>query len=415
MGRQNNRSKDWRILCCKVAVRAILVTGVLAGLIAGCQKRTPPAPPPPAVTVAHPLQKEITDWNEYTGRLAAVESVEVRPRVSGHVDSVHFVEGQEVKEGDLLFIIDKRPFEAEVGRARARLSQAKAAQSLAKANLERAKKLASTQVISKEEADIRVSEAMQADADVEQAIAELDSANLQLGFTDVRSPITGISSRHFVTRGNVVQGGSGEGTLLTTIVPHDPIYVYFEADEAAVISAIRRYFEGSQPGRGEPGSRPIEMQLADEKNFPHKGKIDFVDNQLDPTSNTMKMRGRFENADRFFTPGMFARVRVPSGGPQQAILVPQEAIVSDLTARFVWVLKPDGAVERRPVELGSRHGNLRVVRNGLTAGDKVVIKGIQTLRPDVKVTPNEGSIAVPKDQAPADGNKISVPATPVGA
>ena len=275
MGRQDNRSKDWRILCCKVAVRTIVVTGVLAGLIAGCQKRTPPAPPPPAVTVAHPLQKEITDWNEYTGRLAAVESVEVRPRVSGHVDSVHFVEGQEVKEGALLFVIDKRPFEAEVGRARARLSQAKAAQSLAKANLERAKKLASTQVISKEEADIRVSEAMQADADVEQATAELDSANLQLGFTDVRSPITGISSRHFVTRGNVVQGGSGEGTLLTTIVPHDPIYVYFEADEAAVISAIRRYFEGGQPGRGDPGSRPIEMQLADEKNFPHKGEDRF--------------------------------------------------------------------------------------------------------------------------------------------
>jgi RND family efflux transporter MFP subunit len=403
--------EHWGILVWVNAVGMILATATLAGLIAGCQKPSRPAPPPPGVTVANPLQKEITDWNEYTGRLTAVESVEVRPRVSGHIASIHFVEGQEVKEGALLFVIDKRPFEAEVNRAKARLSQAKAAQSLANANLERAKKLASTQVISKEEADVRVSEAMQADADVEQAIAQLDSANLQLGFTDVRSPITGIASRHLVTRGNVVQGGSGEGTLLTTVVPHDPIYVYFEADEAAVISAIRRYFQGTQPGRGERASRPVEMQLSDEKNFPHKGEIDFVDNQLDPGSNTMEMRGRFENPDRFFTPGMFARVRVPSGGPQEALLVPEEAIVSDLTARFLWVLKPDGTVERRPVELGGRHGPLRVVRSGVAAQDKVVIKGIQTLRPDTKVTPHEGSIADPSG-APAQDEKISLPIAP---
>ena len=386
MARHDNGLADGGIFLWQNAARTKFAAAILASLLFACQKPSRPAPPPPAVTVANPLQKEITDWNEYTGRLTAVESVEVRPRVSGHIDSIHFVEGQEVKEGVLLFVIDKRPFEAEVNRAKARLSQAKAAQSLAKANLERAKKLASTQVISKEEADVRVSEAMQADADVEQAIAQLDAANLQLGFTDVQSPITGIAGRHLVTRGNVVQGGSGEGTLLTTVVPHDPIYVYFEADEAAVISAIRRYFEGTQPGRGERASRPVEMQLSDEKNFPHKGEIDFVDNQLDPGSNTMEMRGRFENADRFFTPGMFARVRVPSGGPQQALLVPEEAIVSDLTARFLWVLKSDGTVERRPVELGGRHGNLRVVRSGVAEQDKVVIKGIQTLRPDSKVT-----------------------------
>jgi multidrug efflux system membrane fusion protein len=156
------------------------------------------------------------------------------------------------------------------------------------------------------------------------------------------------------------------------------------------------------------------MQLSDEKNFPHKGEIDFVDNQLDPTSNTIEMRGRFENTDRFFTPGMFARVRVPSGGPQQALLVPQEAIVSDLTARFLWVLKSDSTVERRPVELGGRQGALRVVRSGVAAEDKVVIKGIQTLRPGVKVTPHEGSIGDPADP-PAEENKISLPVTPAGA
>jgi RND family efflux transporter MFP subunit len=411
MRRQDNGLAEWAVLVCQKVVATVLAIATLGGVLVSCQKPSRPAPPPPNVTVANPLQKEITDWNEYTGRLTAVESVEVRPRVSGHIASIHFVEGQEVREGALLFVIDKRPFQAEVNRAEARLSQAKAAQSLANANLERAKKLASTQVISKEEADVRVSEAMQADADVEQAIAQLDSANLQLGFTDVRSPITGIAGRHLVTRGNVVQGGSGEGTLLTTIVPHNPIYVYFEADEAAVISAIRRYFAGTQPGRGDRASRPVEMQLADEKNFPHKGEIDFVDNQLDPASNTLEMRGRFENADRFFTPGMFARVRVPSGGPQQALLVPEEAIVSDLTARFLWVLKSDGTVERRPVELGGRQGDLRVVRSGVAVEDKVVIKGIQTLRPDAKVNPHEGAIADPSG-APAQGNKISLPIAP---
>jgi membrane fusion protein, multidrug efflux system len=411
MRRQENGLAQGAVLVCQNVIATVLAIAMLGGALVGCKKPSPSVPPPPAVTVANPLQKEITDWNEYTGRLTAVESVEVRPRVSGHIDSIHFVEGQEVKEGALLFVIDKRPFQAEVNRAEARLSQAKAAQSLANANLERAKKLASTQVISKEEADVRVSEAMQADADVEQAIAQLDSANLQLGFTDVRSPITGIAGRHLVTRGNVVQGGSGEGTLLTTVVPHTPIYVYFDADEAAVISAIRRYFAGTQPGRGDRASRPIEMQLADEKNFPHKGEIDYVDNQLDPGSNTLEMRGRFENADRFFTPGMFARVRVPSGGPQQALLVPEEAIFSDLTARFLWVLRPDGTVERRPVELGGRQGELRVVRSGVAAEDKVVIKGIQTLRPDAKVTPHEGSIADPTGQ-PAQGNKIPLPITP---
>ena len=406
MGRRIQGSKGWRIFGCKA------VAAVMIGLLAGCQKRTPPAPVLPEVTVAAPLEKEITEWNEYPGRLEAVESVEVRPRVSGYVDSVHFSEGQEVKEGTLLVVIDKRPFEAEVGRAKARLSQALAGQSLARANLERAKKLAHTQVISKEEADIRQSEALQADADVEQAAAGLESANLQLDYTDVRSPITGIAGRYLVTRGNVVQGGSVEGTLLTTIVPHDPIYVYFEADEASVIRAIRRFFQGRAPGRGGPGARPVEMQLADEKNFPHKGEIDFVDNRLDPTSNTMKMRGRFANSDRFFTPGMFARVRVPSGGPRQVMLVPQEAIVSDLTARFVWVLKPDGTVERRPVELGSRQGYLRVIHGGLAATDKVVIKGVQGLRPGVKVNPHDGAIVFPEEAAPAGGPKVSVPLDP---
>ena len=415
MERQYDGSEDWRIHSWELAFRMILAAAVLTGFVAGCRKSLPPAPlPPPAVTVAQPLQKEITDWNEYTGRLTAVESVEVRPRVSGYVDSVHFVEGQEVEEGTLLFVIDKRPFEAEVSRAKARLSQAKAAQSLAKANLERAKKLASTQVISKEEADIRVREAMQADADVEQAAAQLDSANLQLGFTDVRSPITGIAGRYLVTRGNVVQGGSGEGTLLTTIVPHDPIYVYFEADEAAVISAIRRYFEGGQPGRGDPGSRPVEMQLSDEKIFLTRARSTSLITSSIPRRTPWRCVAGLQIPTAFH-----ARHVCPRAG---AI---RWSEAGDSCAPGSHCLRFDGAL-RLGVEVrrhggapaggasGGRHGSLRVVRDGLTAGDKVVIKGIQILRPDVKVTPHEGSIADPED-APADGNEIFLPVTPAGA
>ncbi len=300
-----------------------------------------------------------------------------------------------MKEGDLLFVIDRRPFEAEVARARARLSQAKAAQSLAQANLQRAVSLQRSQTISKEEAEIRISESKEADANVEQAQAELDAANLQLQFTEIRSPISGIAGRYLVSRGNLVQGGSGTATLLTTIVPHDPIYVYFESDEAAVLSAIRGFFAGRSPGREEPGSRPVEMQLADETGFPHKGEIDFVDNQLNSDTATMLIRGKFKNEDYFFTPGMFARVRVPTGKEHDVLMVPEEAIVSDLTARFVWLLGRDNIVERRKVELGARQGALRVIREGLSAGDQVVIRGIQMLRPGSKVTPQEGPIPLP--------------------
>ncbi len=361
----------------------------------GCRKPTPEPPRPPTVTVSAPAQDRIVEWNEYTGRLAAIDGVEVRPRVSGYVDAIHFDEGQRVKEGDLLFVIDRRPFEAEVARARARLSQARAAQSLALANLQRALSLQRSQTISKEEAEVRISESKEADANVEQAQAELDAANLQLQFTEIRSPIAGIAGRYLVSRGNLVQGGSGTATLLTTIVPHDPIYVYFESDEAAVLSAIRGYFAGRSPGREEPGSRPVEMQLADETGFPHKGEIDFVDNQLNSNTATMLIRGKFKNEDYFFTPGMFTRVRVPTGKEHDVLMVPEEAIVSDLTARFVWLLGPDNIVERRKVEVGARHGASRVIREGLSAGDKVVIRGIQVLRPGSKVTPQEGQIPLP--------------------
>ncbi|MDX2080086.1 MAG: efflux RND transporter periplasmic adaptor subunit [Terrimicrobiaceae bacterium] len=380
---------SWGILRKGVTILALLM---LAGLGA-CRKTTPPSPPPPAVTVAHPLQQRITEWNEYPARLAPVESVEVRPRVSGFIESVHFREGQHVREKDLLFVIDQRPYAAEVARAEARLLQARAAQSLARANLERSRQLRSSQAISKEEADIRTSEAMQAEANVAQAEAELSSARLQLDYTEVRTPIAGIVSRRLVTPGNIVQGGTTEGTLLTTVVPHHPIYAYFEADEAAVLAGIRRYFAGRQPGRGEPGHRPIEMQLVDEKGFPWKGEIDFFDNQINPGTSTLEMRGRFENPDNFLTPGMFVRVRVPAGGEREVILVPRDAIVSDLTARFVWVLQPDQTAIRRPVELGNVYGAFRVVESGLSPEDKIIIRGFQFLRPGTKVAAEETTLS----------------------
>ncbi len=370
-----------------VGLAALLLT------VIGCEKRPEaPARPAPSVTVAQPVSERLIEWNEYTARLAAVEAVEIRPRVSGYIDSVHFTEGERVAEGDLLFSIDPRPFVAEVNRAKAGLAQANAAASLGRANLKRAIELARTQVISKEEADIRQSESLQADADVEEARANLDAATLQLDYTKISAPISGIAGRYLVTRGNLIQGGSGQGTLLTTVVPHDPIYAYFETDEAAVLSSIRRFFEGKIAGRGEEGSRPIEMELADETDFPRRGEVDFIDNQLDTDTATLLIRGKFENDNFLLTPGMFARVRVPASDEYDAILIPDEAIGADLSQRFVWVLGEDNKVERRTVELGPHHQKLRIVRSGLSTDDQLVIRGTQTLRPGTEVKPEEGRI-----------------------
>ncbi|MGF1483349.1 MAG: efflux RND transporter periplasmic adaptor subunit [Opitutales bacterium] len=375
----------------RIALTAI--GALLACLFGGCSgEEAPASPPPPTVTVATPLSQEITEYSDYTGRLEAVEQVDVRPRVSGYIDSVHFEEGEKVDAGALLFVIDPRPFEAEVNRRKARVSQAKAALSLAKANLNRANELIQSNAISREEVDIRESESLQAEADVQAAKAELESAELDLSFTRVTAPIAGIADRHLVTPGNLVTGEALNATLLTTIVPHDPIFAYFEIDERAVLRNVRLYMEGQRPGRSDEVEVPALLGLDDEDDFPRRGIIDFAGNQLDADTATLTLRAIFENDDEFLTPGLFARIRVPELQARQALLIPDEAIGSDQALRYVWVVGADNTVERRTIQIGPLHEGLRVVRSGLQVDERIIIKGIQRVRPGATVNPQEGQV-----------------------
>ena len=342
-----------------------------------------------SVPVANPIELELTEYTEYTGRLEAVEIVDVKPRVSGYIESIHFKEGQKVRKGDLLFEIDPRPFQAQVNRLKAQVAQTEAALKLANANKNRAERLIESRAISLEEIDIRESEAYQAQADLEAAQAELEAAELDLSFTQVTAPINGIADRHFVTLGNLV---TGDLTSLTTIMPHAPIHAYYEVDERSFLRGVRAYFEGDQPGRGSGVKIPAYLGLDDEEDFPHEGVIDFASNQIDPNTATITIRALFENKNEFLTPGLFARIRVPVSKKQKRILIPDTSIASDQSIRYVWVVSADNTPERRQIELGPRHKNYRIVRSGLTTEDRIVISGIQYLRPGIVLDPQSTEI-----------------------
>jgi RND family efflux transporter MFP subunit len=360
---------------------------LLSALLCACgPEEEQPEPPHPKVTVQNPEIKEILEWDEYTGRLEAVDFVEVRARVSGYLNSVHFREGEDVEKGAVLFVIDPRPFAAEVAARAAELDEAEAKVELAELNRNRAKGLVASKAIAQEEFDTRVNAYTQAVAAKETARAELEAAELQLEFTKVTAPISGIIGQKLVTEGNLITGGTEGSTLLTTIVPHDPIYAYFNVDERAVLKYVRLAMENKLPARGEEGSI-VEMGLSDSEGYPFKGKLDFVNNRLDEATATLRARAIFENKDRFLTPGLFARVRVPAGPKHEAVLIQDEAVVSDQRTRLVWVVKEDDTVEPRVVELGPLHEGLRIVRTGLSAADRVVVSGVQRLRPGAKVSP----------------------------
>ena len=371
---------------------------ILAGLILllnGCKGQEAPPPPPPKVTISQPVVRELIEWDEYTGRIEAVESVEVRARVNGYLESIHFQDGQIVKKGDLLFVIDPRPYQAELDRTEAELRLAKARLELAKNDLARAKKLLSARAISEEEADTRASDERVAQATVEQSEAAIQATKLNVEYTQVTAPISGRISRKLVTEGNLINGGTG-GTLLTTIVSLDPIYCYAEADEQSFLKYTRLAQEGKRPSSRQVRN-PAYLALADETGFPHKGYIDFVDNQLDPNTGTIRGRGIFPNPDLTLTPGLFARVRIPGSGKYKAILVPDEAIGSDQSERFVMIVNNENTAEPRKVELGPIVNGLRIIREGLKPEDWVIVKGVQSVRPGVKVDPQKEKIT-PKDE-----------------
>jgi len=371
----------------RILVNRVALAGVLV-LLGGCAKEAlGPAMGPPTVKVDQPVNKRVTEFSEFTGRLEPVEMVQVRPRVTGYIDSIHFEEGQRVEKGQLLYVIDPRPFEARVNQRRAQVSQAEAELSLAEANLHRAERLIDSDAISEEELDIRRSQQLQAQADLEAAEAALESARLELSFTEVKAPIEGIADRYLVTEGNLVTGDAQNATLLTTIVPHDPIYAVFEVDERSFLRNLRSYFNGEFPGRREAGAIPVYLGLDDEEGFPREGTINFASNQLDPGTATLTVRAVFENEDEFLTPGLFARLRVPQSQEKDGVLIPQEAIGARQSIRYVWVVNDDNTAEQRQVKLGPIIDGMRLVREGLTGDETIVVSGVQFVQPGAPVKP----------------------------
>ncbi|HMK85459.1 MAG TPA: efflux RND transporter periplasmic adaptor subunit [Steroidobacteraceae bacterium] len=373
-------------------MKRIILSAITGGIacgaaaISGCERSGAgaQAPPPPQVSVASVLERRVKDWDEFTGRFQAVETVEIRPRVSGYIDLVAFKEGGLVKRGDLLFIIDPRPYKADYDRAAADLKRYKTALDLAHIEAARVQRLRDTGAVSQEELDERLSTVAQDEANVAGAEAALESAALNLSFTRVTSPITGRVSRAEVTRGNLVTGGPNGGTLLSSVVSLDPIYLYFDSDEQAYL----RYTELARDGeRRSTASYPVNVGLANEEGFPHSGTVDFVDNQLNPQTGTIRARAVLENKDGVLTPGLFARVQLLGRDEYDAILIDDRAVNTDQSQKYVFLLGADNKVEYRKVKLGRVVDGLRVVREGLKAGDVIVVNGAQRVHPGVTVTP----------------------------
>lgn len=363
-----------------------LATAAIGALVLSACARNEAAEHPaaamlPQVTVAEAISRKVTEFDEFTGRFEAVERVEVRPRVSGYISSVNFADGNEVKKGDVLFVIDPRPYAAERDKARAQLAQARSQLVLAKSERERATKLLGQHAISQEEFDTRSAGSEQAQANVEAAQAALDAAALNLEFTRVTAPISGRISRALVTSGNFVANGQ---TLLTTLVSLDPIYVTFDGDEQAYLKYIKLAHVSAHSGAREAGS-PVHVGLADENGFPHQGAMVFVDNALDPTTGTIRSRALLDNHERLFTPGLFARIRLLDSSQHDAVLVNDSAIGTDQTVRYVLVVGAGNKVEYRPVQLGPVIDGLRVVQSGLSAGEVIVVNGLQRVRPGAQV------------------------------
>jgi membrane fusion protein, multidrug efflux system len=364
------------------------VLGVLIAVLslAACSRgeaRAATAPALPQVTAAAALARTVTEWDEYTGRLQAVQSVAVRPRVSGLISAASFEEGSLVRQGQVLFQLDDRPFRTQVERLRAEQAQAQAARERALSEQRRADRLSTENAMSLEERERRASASDEAVAHADAVTAALRAAELELEWSRVVSPIDGRVGRALVTRGNLVSGGQGEATLLTTVVSVDPIYASFDADEQAFL----RYGERArQRGAGtRQGPMPIQMALADEQTFGHEGSLQFLDNQLDPSTGTINGRAVFRNPDRRLTPGLFVRLRLPGSATYQGVLVEDRAVGTDLDRRFVLVVDNDKKVAPRVVTLGPLIDGLRVVRSGLKAGELVVVNGLQRVRPGSQV------------------------------
>lgn len=391
----------------KFLAPALLALGMLQAC--GSGPEAPPEQGPPPVTVATPLQQEVTDWDDFVGRFEAVQNVEVKPRASGYLQSVHFRDGDYVQRGQLLFVIDARPAQAQLDQARAQLARAQAALANARTELARSRTLAASQAASREEVEQRQAAVRSATADVAAASAAIRAQQLNVGFTRVVAPISGRISERRIDIGNSV---TADQTVLTTIVSTNPLHFAFEGSESALLK-YQRQGEGARTGAA------VRIRLQDESDYVHAGTLDFIDSTLNPAAGTIRARALVPNPDGLLRPGMMGQLRLASGPAYQALLVPEVAIGTDATRRVVSVVDNEGNVTPRPVELGPRLGELRVIRSGIGPNDRIIIDGLQRVRPGQKVQPQPGQIAPGGATEPRGGPgpapaAPAAPATPAG-
>ena len=379
-----------------IAARPILfvVLLLLVGCSEGPQKQAS-APPPPTVTVASPVKRVVIDEDEYVGRFVPIDSVEVRARVSGYLDRIDFTDGQMVKQGDLLFAIDKRPFQTTLDQAKANLAQAQANLAFAEADLARGAQLVRERTITEQTFDQRTQIKRVAEASVQAQQAAVRQASLDIEFTELRAPVAGRIGDRRVSPGNLVTGGTtGNTSLLATIVSTDPIRFEFTFDEASYLR-YERLARGGRDVTSREGSVVVALKLLDEQDFQHQGRLDFVDNVIDRSSGTIRGRAVFSNPDGVFTPGMFGRVRVPGSPSYNASLVPDAAIGTEQTRKYVLVVDADNVVHVKYVTLGQSFNNLRVIKSGLQDDDRVIVNGLMRARPNQKVNPQNEAPPTP--------------------
>jgi membrane fusion protein, multidrug efflux system len=345
---------------------------LIALALAGCRSdaSAPSGPPAAEVSAANVVTRNVRQWDDLTGRISAVETVELRPRVSGYIDRVVYQEGQEINKGDLLFVIDQRPYLAALAQAEAGLERARSEASLAQMQDARAQSLIDARVISREEYETRQAASAGSDAGVRGAQAAVATARLNLQFTEVRAPISGRAGRALITAGNLAQA---DATVLTTLVSLDPVYVEFDSDEQSFL----RYNELARKGERDRSRNPVRVGLADEPGYPYAGTVDFVDNQVDPRTGTIRARAVLANPDRVFTPGLFARVQLEGSAEFEALMIDDKAVLTDQDRNYVYVVAADNTAARRDITLGRMIDGLRVVASGLEPGDQVVVDGVQ--------------------------------------
>nr|WP_312162743.1 efflux RND transporter periplasmic adaptor subunit [Brevundimonas diminuta] len=374
-------------------VKIAAASALMAAALYGCSKgQEAPAQGAPPVTVAAPLSQQVVDWDEFTGRFEAPRSVDVRARVGGYIQSVHFKDGDFVRQGQLLFTLDPRPAQAALASARAQLAQGQAQLTLARTELARAEGLLASQAVSQAEVDAKRGAVQTAEAAVAAANAAIRARQLDVEFTRVTAPISGRVSDRRVDPGNLIGGGSSAGDVLTTIVSSSPIYFVFDGSEALALKYQRD---------ARNGSAPIRIRLQDETSYDRTGTLDFTDNAIDASSGTIRLRAVVQNADGFLKPGMFGHAQLAGSGGYAAMLVPDSAVVTDGPRKVVFVVAKDGTVGAKPVQLGPLANGLRVVRTGLTPDDRVIINGLQRARPGQKVTAQNGTIKAEETKADA--------------